>query len=128
MRNRRSKRITYRPGKTQAIIGSVASGVFVLIGIFVVIPVFGVFGSVWTLFAAGITCGNLYALFGKSYVGGEFRIEDDPTADPWPMEHGAAPEEEDPADRLKQLRTLYDQRLITQEEYEEKRKDILKEL
>ncbi len=31
-------------------------------------------------------------------------------------------------DRLTQLRALYDQRLITQEEYEEKRKEILKEL
>ena len=30
--------------------------------------------------------------------------------------------------RLQQLRSLYDQRLITQEEYEEKRKEILDQL
>lgn len=30
--------------------------------------------------------------------------------------------------RMKQLRSLYDQRLITQEEYEQKRQEILKEL
>lgn len=31
-------------------------------------------------------------------------------------------------ERMKQLRALYDQRLITQEEYEQKRQEILKEL
>ena len=31
-------------------------------------------------------------------------------------------------DRLTELRALYDQRLITQEEYEEKRREILKDL
>lgn len=31
-------------------------------------------------------------------------------------------------ERMKQLRSLYDQRLITQEEYEQKRQELLKEL
>lgn len=34
----------------------------------------------------------------------------------------------DVEERMKQLRSLYDQRLITQEEYERKRQEILKEL
>lgn len=34
----------------------------------------------------------------------------------------------DVEERMKQLRSLYDQRLITQEEYEQKRQEILKEL
>ena len=38
------------------------------------------------------------------------------------------PLEESEQERLKKLQSLYDQRLITAEEYEEKRKEILKEL
>ena len=34
----------------------------------------------------------------------------------------------DVEERMKQLRSLYDQRLITQEEYEQKRQELLKEL
>lgn len=40
----------------------------------------------------------------------------------------ASPPAETAEERLKKLQTLYDQRLITPEEYEEKRKEILKEL
>ena len=40
-----------------------------------------------------------------------------------PSAAGASPEE-----RLRQLQSLYDQRLITTEEYEQKRQEILKEL
>lgn len=39
-----------------------------------------------------------------------------------------APSVGDVEDRMKQLRSLYDQRLITPEEYEQKRQEILKEL
>lgn len=39
-----------------------------------------------------------------------------------------APSGGDVEERMKQLRALYDQRLITQEEYEQKRQEILKEL
>lgn len=39
-----------------------------------------------------------------------------------------APSGGDVEERMKQLRSLYDQRLITQEEYEQKRQELLKEL
>ena len=38
------KRVTYRPSKAQGAFGVVWGGVFILIGLFVVIPVFGPFG------------------------------------------------------------------------------------
>ena len=38
------------------------------------------------------------------------------------------PPSEDPEERLRKLRELYDQRLITEEEYEAKRREILGEL
>ena len=68
---------------------------------------------------------NLYQAFGKGYVGPEIHIEEDggePCETPAPVGGGSA------QDRLTELRALYDQRLITQEEYEEKRREILKDL
>ena len=113
------KRVTYRPSKTGGVFGGVAGGIFVLIGLFVVIPTFGAFGVLWTLFAAGIMAANLYQAFGKGYVGPEIHIEDESVEN--------APGQ-DPEERLRQLQALYDQRLITREEYDQKRQEILKEL
>ncbi len=115
------KRVTYRPSKTGGVFGGVAGGIFVLIGLFVVIPTFGAFGVLWTLFAAGIMAANLYQAFGKGYVGPEIHIEDES------VENSAQPETS-AEERLRQLQTLYDQRLITREEYDQKRQEILKEL
>ncbi len=123
-RNRR-RRVTYRPSKQSSIAGGVAGIIFVLIGLFVVIPTFGPFGILWTLFAAVIAGMNLYQGFGKGYVGPEINIENLDGLDDTPSPVGGGPSSQD---RLTELRALYDQRLITQEEYEEKRKDILKEL
>ena len=117
----RKKRVTYRPSKTAAIFGGAMGCIFVGIGIFVVIPMFGAFGILWTLIAVGITGINLFQAFGKGYVGPEIHIEDE--MGETPSAAGASPEE-----RLRQLQSLYDQRLITTEEYERKRQEILKEL
>lgn len=122
MRNRRRRRITYRPSKGQSIFGGVVGVIFVILGLVVVIPTFGPFGILWTLIAVGITGVNLYQGFGKGYIGPEIRVEED-GEEPAPGEEPLSAEE-----RLRQLRSLYDQRLITQEEYESKREEILKEL
>lgn len=70
----------------------------------------------WTLIAAAGTAYNAYVAFGKKYIGPEIHIEDE------------AAQSEDPEERLRKLRELYDQRLITEEEYEAKRQEILGEL
>lgn len=111
--DRGNKRITVRPGKTNGLIGGIAGIIFALIGIFVVIPTFGLFGVLWTAMAIGITVGNLYSAFGKKYTGPEIRVEN---------------EAETPESRLERLRELYEKRLISQEEYEQKRAEILQEL
>ena len=118
------RRVTYRPSKGQSIFGAVVGVIFILIGLFVVIPTFGPFGILWTLMAVGITGMNAYQAFGKKYVGPEIHIEEEgaPYAGSQPSASGSAEE------RLKELRSLYDQRLITQEEYEAKRQEILKQL
>lgn len=117
MNNRRwGRRVTYRPSKASGVFSLIFGCVFVLIGIFVVIPSAGAFGILWTLIAVGITVYNGYVAFGKKYIGPEVHIEDE------------TPPSEDPEERLRKLRELYDQRLITEEEYEAKRREILGEL
>ena len=125
------KRVTYRPSKTGSVLGGVVGVIFVLIGLFVVIPTFSmgggfgaIFGVFWTIVAAVIAGMNFYQAFGKGYIGPEIRIEEEGGSEH--AQDAAAPG--DAQARLTELRTLYDQRLITQEEYEQKRKEILEEL
>ena len=74
---RRGRRGTYRPSRANGILGMVCGCIFLLIGIFVVIPSLGAFGALWTAMAAAITGYNAYVAFGKKYIGPEIRIEDE---------------------------------------------------
>ena len=115
---RRSYR--YRPNKVQSVVGIAAGGLFILLGIFVAIPTFGLFGMIWTLFAVGITATNAYAAFsGKGYGSCEMEESGGDSGEP----AGGLDFEE----RLQKLQRLYDQRLITREEYDQKRAEILAE-
>lgn len=118
-----------RPSKGMCVMGFGMSLVFIVLGVFLVIPMtfgsgvwpIGLFGVAWTGIAAyqAVTYGRW--LFGKqdaenaSMMVNGFEITE---------ETGAETAEA----RLKKLQSLYDQRLITKEEFEEKRKEILKEL
>ena len=100
--------------------------VFCFLGIFFIIPVFGPFGVIWTLFAgvmAGVSAVNLFSR--KGIYSQEIVVEDD-------REPHAPPNfQTTPSDveaRLNTLRQLYDRRAITKEEYDEKRREILDEL
>ena len=110
----RRRRVTYRPSKSQAVFGGVVGIIFVCIGLFLVIPTFGLFGILWTLIAAGM---NFYQAFGRGYVGPEIHIEDENGEKSGGLE-----------ERLRQLQTLYEQGLITQEEYDQKRRAIMEDL
>ncbi len=129
------KRVTYRPSKAAGTLGAIWGGVFVLIGLFIVIPTFGPFGLLWTLGAAAITGMNAYQTFGKKYVGPEINIEEEertgrPPAAPPPSEtHDHIPSTAlDAKRRLEQLESLKSAGLIDDREYREKREQILKEL
>ena len=110
---------------------------FVIIGVTTVIPMAGLFGVVWTLVAicfAVIGIVNMVRKNGmahrvaydvekdmaESIVG---MMEDAPEA----VDHGYAPVGTT-EERLLELKSLYDRDLITYDEYEAKRKDILKDL
>ena len=47
----RRRRVTYRPSKVRGAFGVAVGAIFVVIGLVMVIPVFGLFGVLWTLVA-----------------------------------------------------------------------------
>lgn len=125
------KRVTYRPSKASGIFGFVWSGIFVLIGLFVAIPIFGAFGLLWTVLALAMTIYQGYLAFGKKYVGPEIHIEEEsaPEEDPAGETHDHIPSMALNAKaRLEQLKTLREAGLITDQEYAQKRKEILEEM
>lgn len=129
------RRVTYRPSKAQGAFGIIWGGIFVLIGLFVVIPSGGgIFGVLWTLGAAAITGMNAYQTFGKNYAGPEINIEDEESgqrpASPPPAEthDHISSTALDAKQRLEQLENLKSAGLITDREYQQKRQEVLRGL
>lgn len=149
-----SKKIHVRPGKGQSKVGFVAGLIFCLLGLFVVIPIFGPFGIIWTGMAALITFVNYRNGFTDkqidshvidiedngeevtvtsnrgfgSYTYSQEARQSDYSSDAQEGYTNTATAQDDVETRLRKLQGLYDQALITREEYEEKKKDILKDL
>lgn len=110
------KTVKVKPGKAQSKLGFVVGIIFVLIGCVVVIPTFGPFGILWTAVAAFIA----YSHYKNGFTEEGFATHEiviDHTDD----------ETEDIEEKLKKLDSLYQQGLITREEYDEKRKEFLAE-
>lgn len=154
-----SKKIHVRPGKTQSKAGFIAGIIFCLIGVVVVIPVFGPIGILWTAAAGWITYSHYRngftdkpiatqvievegegeditvtkhtGLGAYSYAAGTANAEN-ATAESTTANHASTEENsivrDSVEERLRKLQSLYDQMLITREEYEAKKKDILEEL
>lgn len=119
-----SKNIKVKPGKTQSKAGMAAGVVFCLIGVFVVIPVFGMFGVVWTVFALIITIINgINAFSDKGVPSHEIIIEDG--EDPGIYEEKTENLKTEIEERLNAAKSLYESGTITEEEYEQKRREIL---
>lgn len=122
------KRIKVKPGRRQSMVGFFAGIVFCLIGLFVVIPGAGLFGVFWTLLAVVITVSNgMNAFFDKGPSSHEIIIDDHEMD--LPRRRDAAHERKaEIEERLKAAEELYQSGMITSEEYQDKRKEILKEL
>ena len=119
-----ARNIRVRPGKQQSIVGAVAGALFVILGVVVVIPTFGLFGLIWTLFAVMIAGTNIYnATSDKGVATHEIVIEDEPVESSTYQGYGSSPKE-----RMEDLKSLYNSGLISKEEYEEKRREILRDL
>lgn len=56
----------------------IAGGIFCFIGLFLVIPIFGFFSVIWTIFAVIITFSNGYTYFkGKNIMGQDIIVYDE---------------------------------------------------
>jgi hypothetical protein len=117
-----SKRVRVKPSKGQSMIGFFAGLIFCFLGLFTVIPVFGPFGIVWTLFAVLITISNgLNAFSDKGIATHEITIEDDNNQDNMLNKKNSE-------ERLNELQNLYQKGMITADEFQEKRNHILEEI
>lgn len=115
-----SKRIKVKPGKTQSKLGFAVGIVFVIIGCVVVIPVFGPFGVFWTIIAGFIAFSHMKNAFtDEGMPTHEIIIDEERDAET--VSRGVT----DIEDKMNTLRSLYEQGLITAEEYEKKRRDLL---
>ena len=138
-----AKKIHVRPSKSQSKIGFIAGIIFCLIGVFVAIPTFGLFGIVWTIFAGLIAYSHYRNGFTDKPIDTKVIEIDEAGQAVTVTTHtglgkhsyhidgdsvGEAEEKESVEERLKQLTNLYVQSLITREEYEQKKKEILDDL
>lgn len=114
------KKIKVKPGKNQSKMGFIVGILFVIFGIVIAVPTFGLFGIIWTGVAVMIAFTHYKNGFSDEGVAThEIIIEDGIDI----TERNG--DEEDIEAKLMKLNSLYEQRLITKEEYEEKRKEIL---
>ena len=122
------RNIHYKPSKGASILGGIvgcAMGFFGLFGRSDMAYGFGTeflaFRLVWCLAAFGIGIYNFLLAAGVVKYNGGYEITDE-------SDDGAKGGKSDAEARLEELQTLYDRRLITEEEYQEKRRDILDRL
>lgn len=123
--NTMSKKIYVKPSKSQSKFAFFVGIGFCLIGVFAVIPMFKLFGVVWTLVAAWITYTAWKSGFTDDSVPTRV-IEIEDTNDT--VFNGQQTSFYSVEERLKSLQNLYEQRLITKEEYDQKKQEILKDL
>ena len=118
------RRVKMKPGKGNSLAGLVVGIIFCLLGIFMVIPTMGIFGVFWTGMALVITVINGINAFSEDGLAThEIYIEDTPD-----QGSGSSADKEDPETRLRSLKRLREEGLITEEEYETRRKEIIQEI
>ena len=112
LRKRAGGNDAHLPSRTQGVVGAVWGGVFVLFGLFVIVPFTAPFGVIWTLLAGIFTVLDIYQVFIKRYVRAR------------PRGGGLAPEVQRQLALLESLRAAG---MMNKEEYWEKRRKILEE-
>lgn len=132
-----AKKIKVKPGKTQSKAGFFVGLVFCLIGLVVVIPTFGPFGIFWTLVAVIITVTHGKNAFTEEGVSThEIIIEDNDLMKNPDIVKSTSEETKDEEyvyisdakKRLEEIKILYENGLITKEEYEDKRRSIIADI
>src|SRR5262245_20397679 len=108
-------RVGVKPGKAASALGLAVGILFVLLGVTVIIPLFGPFGLVWTAMAGAIGLYYAYNLFSPRGAAA-YQIDVDAP--------GTA---EDFDARLRKLAQLKADGLLSESEYEQKRAEILRQ-
>ncbi|WP_066891775.1 SHOCT domain-containing protein [Clostridium nigeriense] len=120
------RNIKVKPSKQASIPGFIVGLIFVGIGIFVIIPDAGAFGLLWTIIAIVITITNGVNAFGsKGIPTEEIYIEDDYDDSILKSTERLYEKEMDFEEKLRKLKALKDDGIITDTEYEIKRVEIL---
>lgn len=123
------KNIRIKPSKSQSMLGFIAGLIFVFIGVFVAIPSFGLFGVLWTLIAIVITVTHGMNAFGNKGVATEIieiSSEDDLKIDR-DLRRENIEEEYNFDEKLRKLKELRDDGILSNLEYERKKQEILNE-
>jgi hypothetical protein len=114
------RRVRVKPSKEVSLVSVVGGMVMVVIGVIWAIPTFGAFGVAWTIFALAITGYHAFNAFSSRGVATqEIDVEG---FDSTPVTEG------DESERLQRLESLRARNLITEEEYERKRAEIIERL
>jgi hypothetical protein len=109
-----SYRIGVKPGKATSVLGMVMGGIFVLLGGTVIIPLFGAFGFVWTAAAGAIALFYAYNFFNDRGVSAyEVNVDEPGSVDALDA-------------NLRKLTRLKNDGLLGEQEYEQKRAEILR--
>ena len=111
------RRVKLKPSRASSILGLCMGALMCVIGLFFAVPTFGLVGILWTAMAACITAYAAMPLFREDGSDGRTVIiedEDDPAGDA--------------EQRLRSLQDLLDKGLITREEYDKKRRDVIDKL
>jgi hypothetical protein len=106
-----SPQVRIKPGKPVSLLGMVVGLIFVALGLAVIIPVFGPFGVVWTCVAGAIAVFYAYNFLSAR---GASAYDVDVTG-------------EDFDTRLRKLEKLRQDGLISTEEFERKRSELMRE-
>lgn len=118
-----SQRYNVRPGRGQSFFGFIVGIIFVLIGI-TVSSQFGAFGIIWTLVAIGITVMHGINAFTEKGVP-THRVDVTNTHDTLTNEIKHSDDSFD--EKLRKLHQLKQDGILTDEEYEDKKQQMLKE-
>lgn len=116
------------------VVHAVMGFVFVVLSITAIIPNAGLFGVIFLVAGLFFCINGIRMVVSKNDITHRvgYEVETDLDKSIVGIMEDVAESTDEPTatveDRLIQLRSLYDQRLITQEEYDAKRQEILKEL
>lgn len=117
------RNIHYKPSKSASILSGVIACAMGVFGLFTIPSIDAMIGfkAIWCLMTFGMGIYNFLLAAGVVKYNGGYEITDE-------TDDGAKERKSDAEVRLEELQTLYDRRLITEEEYQEKRRDILDRL